>query len=420
MPHPTDPQPPAPQQDDGIVGMLYDRPIRGSFSVSYTEQVHDILVDEIQSGHWRVGERLPGISSMAEQCGLSRMPVQLALNQLAEEGYVRQEGRRGTFLASMFPQGRSPKGTIGLVLVRDFQYKGLPTSDVYHVPFLHDFHESAAHHGYLIETLFVDWYQDGRNINAPDGPFEGRVCGVFVTGSLNQAPSDGTDTRNGRVPMVFQGAPFNNMFLPLVRTDTYYGMCRITRRLIELGHKDIAVYCEPAYPTPAPEEVNRGHDAMLEANLLTPHRLAMAEAGLQVNEEAIESSRRLPCASLGAIREFLERFESATAIIGLRGSPPNLVAIAQMLGRSVPEDLTIVTGHTGPYPMDPTRPDAQITGPYYNYRPVIDQAFTILDELREKGRCSLMRAQVPPGWIEGATLAPPRKSGIVTTVGKTR
>jgi len=80
---------------------LFGQLIVPSNNPTLAEQVYDILCEEIHAGRWKIGERLPSITALAEQSGLSRMPIQRAFENLRKEGYVTQKRRVGTFLTSL-------------------------------------------------------------------------------------------------------------------------------------------------------------------------------------------------------------------------------------------------------------------------------------------------------------------------------
>jgi DNA-binding GntR family transcriptional regulator len=73
------------------------RPLRAPHTLA--EQTADLLRERIIAGHFRSGERLVE-ARIASQLQISRGPVREALKQLREEGLVREEPRRGAFVAS--------------------------------------------------------------------------------------------------------------------------------------------------------------------------------------------------------------------------------------------------------------------------------------------------------------------------------
>ncbi|MCX6633425.1 MAG: GntR family transcriptional regulator [Candidatus Solibacter sp.] len=62
-------------------------------------QLQAVLKAEIESRRWHADEQLPNETKMAERFGVSKITVRQALQKLAEQGYIRREHGRGTFVA---------------------------------------------------------------------------------------------------------------------------------------------------------------------------------------------------------------------------------------------------------------------------------------------------------------------------------
>jgi len=62
-------------------------------------QLQAVLKAEIESRKWRADEQLPNETKIAERFGVSKITVRQALQKLAEQGYIRREHGRGTFVA---------------------------------------------------------------------------------------------------------------------------------------------------------------------------------------------------------------------------------------------------------------------------------------------------------------------------------
>jgi len=67
--------------------------------IPYHYQLRELLRDEIASGHWVVGERLPSERELCEAFNLSRTTIREAIDALVNEGLLRREKGRGTFIA---------------------------------------------------------------------------------------------------------------------------------------------------------------------------------------------------------------------------------------------------------------------------------------------------------------------------------
>ncbi|UTH75911.1 PLP-dependent aminotransferase family protein [Chromobacterium sp. IIBBL 290-4] len=66
-------------------------------------QIAQQVAEDIQQGRLHPGDALPGSRELAAQLGLNRKTVVSAYEELAAQGWVSAEGRRGTFVAPSLP-----------------------------------------------------------------------------------------------------------------------------------------------------------------------------------------------------------------------------------------------------------------------------------------------------------------------------
>ena len=65
---------------------------------SASSQIYEQLLHYIISGEWPVGTRLPSEKDLAEQFGVSRVPIREALQRLRAIGVVRSLQGSGSFV----------------------------------------------------------------------------------------------------------------------------------------------------------------------------------------------------------------------------------------------------------------------------------------------------------------------------------
>ena len=68
------------------------------------QQVKDHIARKIQDGSWKSGDRLPSENELVLQFGISRMTVNRALRELAEQGRIVRVAGVGSFVAEAKPQ----------------------------------------------------------------------------------------------------------------------------------------------------------------------------------------------------------------------------------------------------------------------------------------------------------------------------
>jgi len=62
-------------------------------------QLKELLREKIAAGEWNPGDMVPSERELSEQYDISRMTARQALHELANEGLLRREQGRGTFVA---------------------------------------------------------------------------------------------------------------------------------------------------------------------------------------------------------------------------------------------------------------------------------------------------------------------------------
>jgi len=70
---------------------------------SLSEQAARLLLDRIQAGEWKVGQKLPGETTLAPQLGVGRSTMREAIRQLAGRGIVTSRQGAGVFVHALSP-----------------------------------------------------------------------------------------------------------------------------------------------------------------------------------------------------------------------------------------------------------------------------------------------------------------------------
>ncbi|TDX48959.1 GntR family transcriptional regulator [Orenia marismortui] len=62
-------------------------------------QIENLIRDKIENSEYATGEKIPSERELGEICGVSRMTVRKALDNLVNEGVLERRERQGTFVA---------------------------------------------------------------------------------------------------------------------------------------------------------------------------------------------------------------------------------------------------------------------------------------------------------------------------------
>lgn len=68
--------------------------------ISITDQIYQVLIQKITSGEWKTGEKIPSEIDLAEQLGVSRPSLKMALQKLNTLGVTETRVGEGTFVCS--------------------------------------------------------------------------------------------------------------------------------------------------------------------------------------------------------------------------------------------------------------------------------------------------------------------------------
>lgn len=334
-----------------------------------TEQVYNILLREIVSRRWCVGDRMPSFKNLIEMTNVSQYPLGTALNRLEAEGYINKIEHKGIFVKSTEPRG-AVIGTIGLIAESgNFSslHWGIPKfSEGFGLIDVRVLQKHATSLGYSLKII-----EKPDDIKSAED----------IKGIISFIPKDKIDKFNHReIPTVFVGVE-DPLSSPCVTGDCYTAMYKLTRHLMELGHRDIAVFAPDFW------------DEKLFNDAMGGHIRAMNAAGLPVNMESVRISRQMPFNELKSAKDFLAAFPKSTAVLAMAvDTALKIEEYAEMVGVEIPERLSLACLQVGALPKH-----SEILGAYYEWNLVIKTCFDIiLDRNMEINSKTFSRVTMPP------------------------
>ncbi len=368
---------------------LLGHPIVRSSQVLLADQIHAILREEIHAGRWEIGEKLPSMMIMANQCLVSRMPVQQAIERLGAEGYVRQENRSGIYLKSMTPKGQ-PLGTMGIVLhsnpknERELEHLGFERILV------HRFMKYAADRNYQTRVVYAEEHQNWNDLNRVGEVFDESVKGIVSLVPFARGDVDGL--LEDRIPLVFWCEP-DHRSTPCVASDYEMAFYQLTSDLIERGHQQIAPFAWPGYTI----ELNR--------TFYRGYRRAMMEAGLSVREDLYDQTLQIGKRDTLACQSFIKEQSEITAYACMcheRGDQVTQALTA--LGVQIPGQISVACA-------SPDQSDLSVglkmSGVGFSPEREIEMCFDLLRQQNLNREWSIGTVLLSPFSIKGETIASP-------------
>ncbi len=235
------------------------------------EQLRSHLLDEIQSGRLKPGDRVPSESELSAQFGVSRITSKKALETLQAEGVVVRSRGRGTFVADSpvvtngFSRQRFESGAhpaldqqarrIGFIVPNVSEYFGLRL--------MNSIETRVAEYGYQF-VLRRTMGQRQLEIEAISQFASSGIAGLVVF------PVHGEYYNDELLRVVLDGYPvvlvdryLRGIAVSSVCTDNYAAAKAITTVLIQQGHRQIAFFSPPPERTTSVEDRRRGFSAAL-------------------------------------------------------------------------------------------------------------------------------------------------------------
>ncbi len=374
------------------VGRLFGRPvIRDSERLSLADQIHDILCEEIHAGRWEVGEKLPSMTTIARECRVSRMPVQQAIERLGEKGYLRQENRSGVYLSSTMPDGRTPVGTIG-VLLRGLPDEGGERKSVSFLQgLLHVAMEQIEAQNYQTRAVYVSRKDDQQSLNKVGYLFDEDVKGIISLFPFYR-PLDLTLGAD-RIPLVFWCGPTPRC-APCIASDYAAAFYHLTRKIISSGHAHIT-------PVPGP-----GLSAYVHDRYLRGYRTAMREARLQPDESLLALLEDADLNDLAALARALKGARQTSCFLSLSlERAEQLIGVLELSGVDVPGDVSVASPNA---PFNRTMPNGRkLSGVAFSPKHELELCMQSLRQQMIERKWMLGTMLAAPFLVEGETLAPP-------------
>ncbi len=308
----------------------------GRAGVRY-RQIHAQLREQIVSGHYRAGDRLPTEMELTVLYGVSRTTTAAAMAELARDGLVRRAPRRGTIVLPQAPRMARARAD-ARPLVAWIQ----PEIDhPFGLDLLRGVERATRQAGhdvllYLTGTSLTDEEQAIRQALAA-----GAAAIVLY-------PQDG-ETYNAEVlrlfldshPIVLVDRRLRGLSCAYVQSDNVSGARAIVDQLIVAGHRHI---CAAVFPSTATSTIE---------DRLNGYRQALATAGLPQDltliyqeEEHLHEIQSTGDVLPGVVERFARYLGTRPEITAVFATNAPLALLTlravERLGLRIPDDFSVV------------------------------------------------------------------------------
>ncbi|GAA3636151.1 GntR family transcriptional regulator [Microlunatus ginsengisoli] len=298
------------------------------------QQVFEALRDDIQTGRFAVGERLPSDAALGERFGVSAITLKRALELLKNDGYISRRARVGTFVISDVATSSASGYTLSHPLV------GLVVTnfdDTFGVKVLAGVLDQAnTSINLIIKRSLGDESAEDQLIRAL---FDSGVRALILQPSSSvYVPAAVLELITQNFPMVILDRVFEGVPISTVCSDNVTGGQLATEHLMSLGHEHIGLVTSSSTVTTL--EDRRTGFVKAFATMHVPQSDGMVFTGTR---STTPGSSATPQQDIEQLSSYLVSHPQLTAAVATEYNIALMLReAAHRVGRSVPDDLSIV------------------------------------------------------------------------------
>ncbi|MEG6614364.1 GntR family transcriptional regulator [Pseudoclostridium thermosuccinogenes] len=317
------------------------------------EIIYNHVINEIKSGKYEKGDRLPTEKELTEKFNVSRITTKKALELLAEEGIVKRIRGKGSYITKDFKE-TTDKTNEGCVKSGSLIGFVLPDySDGYATELFKGIEEEATKHDLYIVHRRTFGLQDLEE-KVMDGLVNLGVKGIIIM------PVHGENYNPKVLRLVLDGFPvvFVDRYLkgipsPCVCTDNIASSKMAVDYLLKLGHRYISFVSPPSIDTSTIEERMEGFIKSHAENGV-PVESSLHLMGIKSTIPGMNTEENI-AKDIEKIMDHLKRNPQITCLFATEYNIALLCRKAVLtLGKKVPDDISIICfdeprSYTGDY-----------------------------------------------------------------------
>lgn len=296
------------------------------------------IVNSINNGHFKPGDKLPSEHALSKQFDTSRQTVRHATEELVQRGLLARQRGSGTYVCgTAYQTGFSPK-RIGVITtyVDDYIFPGI----------IRGIEDVLSEQGYTI-SLGITHNRHTDETACLQRILEDNVCGLIVEGTKSSLPNPNLPLfealRSRGIPIIFLNGYYREFSQCGVFQDDVEAARILTEHLLLKGHQQFAA-------------IFKGDD-LQGLKRFEGMALALTAANIPVDDQHIfwYTTEDIPDLMSGELDPFvLKRFGDATALICYNDQIAAMTSdLFKRYGKSVPEDISVVSFDNSPLATDP-------------------------------------------------------------------
>lgn len=285
--------------------------------------------EQILSGEFCVGMRLPSENELGKKFSISRQTVRQATSVLESEGLLERRRGSGTYVCAVKSAMKTTTRNIGVVLtyLDDYIFPSI----------VQGIEKILTKNGYFMQLAFT-YNMVEKEAYILDTMLKNNIDGLIIEPSKSGIPFINTDLyqkiKNSGIPCIFIHAETNPpMDIPSVRMDDYKAGEAAAQYLIKHGHTKIA----GIFKSDDMQGQLRYSGAI---NALKKHDLLNSEKRMfWYTTEDIK-----PIMNGELSEDILKRFSDATAIICYNDQIARFfVDLFNKMDKKIPDDISIIS-----------------------------------------------------------------------------
>lgn len=307
--------------------------------ISLHIQLHNALRQQIISGRWGTGERIPSEPQLAKHFNISRTTVRLAFQKAEIEGLITRVPGKGTFVSYNINE-RDETRFIGYV-TRSFH------SEI-HLTLLSNIETALRSAGYNV--IFSNADNNDQEAEVLQELLQDDIAGLILLANTRVTDQERRilqEYNAKQIPIVLIDRFVDSIQADFVASDNFGGTYGLVQHLIELGHQDIYHLTQNAKNVFPIDERHRGYYEAMEKNALSP--FAPWQLNSPNQTEFFESDlfhflEDKDNAHKEQMVEFIKHANPAPTAISCVNDATAILAIRAIrsMGLKVPDDISVV------------------------------------------------------------------------------